>query len=186
MRSIYALLTFPFVIALIALIVRCLPYVGKWRVFEKGGEAGWKALIPFYDIYTMLKLGDKHKHIRLYVVGIVLYVVGLFAVLVGAMSMIQGVNAAINNQDEIINAIMMLAGLGLGSIVSLAGTIISFIVKILAYLGVCEKLGQEGVLVLGLIFLPAVFWMILGFDKSMQWVHSNDPVVTIESPGSEF
>lgn len=30
--------------------------VGLWRVFEKAHEAGWKALIPFYNIYIVFKI----------------------------------------------------------------------------------------------------------------------------------
>lgn len=30
--------------------------VGLWRLFEKAGEYGWKALIPGYNIYTQYKL----------------------------------------------------------------------------------------------------------------------------------
>jgi len=31
-------------------------FVGYYRLFEKAGEAGWKALIPFYNVYVHLKI----------------------------------------------------------------------------------------------------------------------------------
>jgi signal peptidase I len=34
-------------------------YIGLWRVFEKAGEKGWKAIIPFYNDITILKLIGK-------------------------------------------------------------------------------------------------------------------------------
>lgn len=30
-----------------------------WKVFQKAGEPGWACLIPFYNLYTMLKIGGK-------------------------------------------------------------------------------------------------------------------------------
>ena len=29
---------------------------GLWKIFEKAGERGWKALIPFYNMYAWLKV----------------------------------------------------------------------------------------------------------------------------------
>ncbi len=30
--------------------------VAQWKIFEKGGQPGWAVLIPFYNIYVLLKL----------------------------------------------------------------------------------------------------------------------------------
>jgi hypothetical protein len=30
--------------------------IGEWKIYEKGGQPGWAALIPFYNIYVLLKL----------------------------------------------------------------------------------------------------------------------------------
>ncbi len=30
--------------------------VGGWKVFEKAGEAGWKIIIPIYNLYILLKI----------------------------------------------------------------------------------------------------------------------------------
>lgn len=30
--------------------------IAQWKLFVKMGEPGWKAIIPFYNIYTMLEL----------------------------------------------------------------------------------------------------------------------------------
>lgn len=32
--------------------------VGMWVVFTKADEAGWKVLIPVYNLYIMLKIGN--------------------------------------------------------------------------------------------------------------------------------
>lgn len=36
-----------------------LAIIGLWRVFGKAGEAGWKAIIPIYNIYILLKIVGK-------------------------------------------------------------------------------------------------------------------------------
>ena len=30
-----------------------------WKIFEKAGEAGWKSLIPIYNIFIMIKIAGK-------------------------------------------------------------------------------------------------------------------------------
>ena len=38
------------VIAAIVLII-----IGTWKILQKAGEDGWKAIIPFYGKYTLFK-----------------------------------------------------------------------------------------------------------------------------------
>lgn len=33
-----------------------LAIVAAWKIFAKAGEAGWKAIIPFYNLYILLKI----------------------------------------------------------------------------------------------------------------------------------
>lgn len=39
--------------------ILAITYIGLYRVFEKGGEKGWKALLPVYNYYIWLKLLKK-------------------------------------------------------------------------------------------------------------------------------
>ena len=32
--------------------------IAQWKVFEKAGESGWKAIIPIYNLYTLCKIVD--------------------------------------------------------------------------------------------------------------------------------
>ena len=38
------------------LICCAIGIVAAWRLFTKAGEAGWKAIVPIYNIYTEFKL----------------------------------------------------------------------------------------------------------------------------------
>ena len=33
-----------------------LTIIGRWKIFTKAGQEGWKSLIPIYSEYTMLKI----------------------------------------------------------------------------------------------------------------------------------
>lgn len=41
---------------LISLALAVLVIVGLWKIFTKAGEEGWKSIIPFYNIYILLKI----------------------------------------------------------------------------------------------------------------------------------
>jgi hypothetical protein len=43
-----------YMLALVALYV--LYVVGYWRIFTKAGEAGWKSIVPFLNVYTEFKV----------------------------------------------------------------------------------------------------------------------------------
>lgn len=41
------------IILIVFVVISCLAEViAEWRIFQKAGEKGWKALIPVYDIYV--------------------------------------------------------------------------------------------------------------------------------------
>lgn len=44
------------VVQLVFLALIILMIVSGWKVFEKAGEAGWKTLIPFYNMVVYLKV----------------------------------------------------------------------------------------------------------------------------------
>lgn len=44
---------------IIWLAVMVLMVVSMWKVFTKAGQPGWACLVPFYNIYIMLKIAGK-------------------------------------------------------------------------------------------------------------------------------
>jgi len=62
-----------FVIAVIA---------GWWMMFEKAGEAGWKAIIPIYNIIVLLKIvGREWWWVILFLIPIVGFIVWIIVAL---------------------------------------------------------------------------------------------------------
>jgi hypothetical protein len=42
--------------ALISLVLIVIAIAAYWRIFTKAGEAGWKSIIPIYNIVVLLKI----------------------------------------------------------------------------------------------------------------------------------
>jgi len=42
--------------SLLGLAVAVLGIVAMWKIFEKAGEPGWAAIIPFYNLYILFKI----------------------------------------------------------------------------------------------------------------------------------
>lgn len=59
----------------IALAIAVFMIAALWKVFEKAGEEGWKAIIPFYNCYVLLKIvGKPGWWLILFLIPIVNYV----------------------------------------------------------------------------------------------------------------
>jgi hypothetical protein len=44
---------------LVPLAIYVLMIVAMWKVFTKAGEPGWAAIVPIYNVITMLKIAGK-------------------------------------------------------------------------------------------------------------------------------
>ncbi len=46
-------------VLILDLVFAVLMIVSMWKIFEKAGEPGWASIIPFYNLYVILKISDK-------------------------------------------------------------------------------------------------------------------------------
>jgi hypothetical protein len=46
------------IVFLIPLVLTVIAIAGVWKTFTKANEPGWAAIIPIYNLYVMLKIGD--------------------------------------------------------------------------------------------------------------------------------
>ena len=169
------LLLLGFIMMFSPLIVMVLNIVGQWCVFKKAGEKGWKVLIPFYNKYTMLKIGGKKDFIPLYWIATAISILSFAAVCYAAYGMIDNTMGALNNLDDIGNLEYITSTVGASAAMIFAAIafwisgILSFIVHVHALAGICTKMEQDGAMTVGLLVLPPVFWMVLGFSERIQW-----------------
>mgnify|MGYP004683762459 FL=1 len=42
--------------SLLSSAIIVISYIGMWKCFEKAGEKGWKAIIPFYNYAILYKI----------------------------------------------------------------------------------------------------------------------------------
>ncbi len=60
---------------IILLVVAVLQIVAMWKIFTKAGEAGWKSIIPVYNIITLFKIsGISPLFVLVYLAAIIPYV----------------------------------------------------------------------------------------------------------------
>ena len=138
-------------IGIFAIIYYILLIVAEWKIFKKAGEAGWKSLIPIYNTYIIYKIsGIKAWFWYLLVVSIGCYVVAT-------------INGGIqyNENMEISSSTSMLA-----IFAAVFNTVFAAIVSIYANYRLA-KVFKKGIgFTLGLIFLPNIFTLILGFGSA--------------------
>lgn len=111
--------------------------LGYYKMFQKTGEAGWKAFIPYYRNYICFKFAWEPNKFWLYFVGAVLVQVA------GAMSE---------------NIIFSLIGLVAG--------IISIVYSFKLDLRIAKSFGKSTIWGVLLFFVPFIVSLILGFGKS--------------------
>lgn len=69
---------------------------GMWQIFEKAGEAGWKAIIPIYNIWVMLEIiGRPGWWVILYFIPVVGFVVWVIMMIDLAKSFDHGIGFAL-------------------------------------------------------------------------------------------
>ena len=84
------------VILLVALAVAVVLIIGKWKFYTKAGQAGWKAIIPFYSDYVLACdiAGLKWWWFLIYLVPTILSIIGIEGALITLGNIVQLVASA--------------------------------------------------------------------------------------------
>ena len=132
---IYAILFLP------VLIVRM---IASWHIFEKTGEKGWKALIPFYSAYILCKrVWDKNAYWFLLIFNVLFWASFFMA------------RDPHNRPQQLI-----------WLIVCAVTYIISEAFYVFLQIHLAKAFAHNGKFALGLIFVHVVFVCILGFGRA--------------------
>ena len=140
----------------VSLIMGVLLIIAGWKIFEKAGEKGWKILIPIYDVYILFKIcGIKNWFWVMFGVSII-------------TAIMMGVNMPPYIEDAYgyhINYDVLM-----DYPVYLTATVIACVSGIMFTVAIAIKLAKafgKGIgYTLGIIFLPNIFTLILGFGKA--------------------
>lgn len=132
-----------FIIAVIAIASAYAFYViPLYFIFQKAGEKGFKAIIPFYNFYTYIKIYWKP------------YIFWITLLLAAVSSIFQILSIVFYGSSSIFYII--------SSLTAIPGCIVS----ILTAIKVSKAFGRGGGFALGLIFFSLIFTYILAFGKS--------------------
>ena len=126
------------VIIFVSMILAILMIVSLWRVFKKAGEEGWKAIIPFYNQYTLYKIVWDTKYFFVTLALIVVLWLSLWLTSLTSIFMI----------------------------LYLACLLALVVIQIKATHKLSKSFGHGGGFTVGLIFLSVVFIPMLGFGTS--------------------
>jgi len=117
------------------LVFYALLVVADWKIFEKAGEAGWKSIIPFYNIYITFKIT---------------WTTNAFWIMLACSAV-----AAILPKE------------GFWALIAGACALTGSVIMIIDYNKLARAFGHGIGYTLGLMFLPNVFTLILGFGSDL-------------------
>lgn len=143
--------------------------IANWMVYKKMGQAGWKAIVPFYSDFVLADTVHSRKMAIWYVaLEVALFVLQFF----------QGLNTTVlratchNTYYDYGSASAASELMGQGMVLSLllCGVSIAFLViSIIIYNRLSKGFGHGPGFTVGLVLLGCVFFPILGFSKSEQF-----------------
>lgn len=136
---------------MISLVMLVLLVIARWRVFTKAGEAGWKSLVPIYSDYTLYDIvWDTHS----------------FFIYLGCM-IVMSISMSMSGNYALVNGQVVLTGQG-----NIALDILTFISSlgvlyftIACALKTARAFGKSTGFAIGLMLLPSIFTLILGFGS---------------------
>ena len=127
-------------LAIISIAVYVLFIIAEWRILVKAGEKGWKSLIPVYNIYVSHHIaGMSH----------VWFVLEIFTWVIEAIF-------------KAVDAIPTWAVIAFG----IPTIVITVLSELIHGIRMCDRFGKGTLFKVGMILVPNLFTMIIGFDKS--------------------
>lgn len=159
------------VLLIMAPVVAILGIIGRWKVFTKAGEKGWKSIVPFYNVCTMLKMSGRDKYIRIYIAGIIMRILAFLLMLFSTGTLFGITLSGVWQDLELLSKISWIFPLTSLVMYVLIGVsaFCQFGAIMNAYSGICQNLGLGVGMTVGLFFLSPIFWILLGFNQRIQW-----------------
>lgn len=149
-------------VIIVSIIVSIMLVIAGWKIFKKAGEPGWKILIPFCNIYVYLKILNLKNWFWFMLALDVLLLVSciackfdLYLVMTGDANQVE---AYLNSYDFGANPMVIIS--------FVLFTVYSIILSILSAYRLSKVFGHGIGFTIGNLFLPEIFWLILGFGKS--------------------
>ncbi|MBR3368615.1 hypothetical protein IKG45_02370 [Candidatus Saccharibacteria bacterium] len=156
---------------LFSLATAILVIIGTWKILEKAGEQGWKALIPFYNSYTLYKVFWEKKWFWISLIPVALTTIGVVALIgFGVMAFVFA-NGSSSSNSFVATGIISIIG---AVLLMIAGMIFQFVLSVILNVKIAKAFGKTGGFAVGLILLAPIFYMILGCSKDIKYIKSKE------------
>ncbi|MBP8640193.1 MAG: zinc-ribbon domain-containing protein [Oscillospiraceae bacterium] len=170
MASVFSAMAGLFIfIGIISIAIGVLTIVALWKLFEKAGEPGWAALIPFYNAYVLFKISwGNGWFFLLSVVPAILYEVVYIGFFTKFIANIVG-----HGMDKSFNDAFVISTASSAISMSLILFVLwaaMLAVNIIFCIKLAKVFGQGGGFACGLFFLEVVFICIIAFSKNIHYI----------------
>ena len=163
------------VTSFINIVVFVLTIVSSWLLYNKAGEPGWAAIIPFYSSYVRFKIAGKKKLYWGYLASVIAVIVGYFILIYEVIAIgFSAFSAPYSYYDSTYgysSVIMDHIGMIIVALILLfVGGIATLVFAILMNIGLAHAFGQGAGFACGLIFLNVIFLCIMAFNRNIVYV----------------
>ena len=150
----------------IPLALTVLFFVGLFKLFEKAGEPGWKAIIPFYNTYTLCKIS---KCTKLFFLKLVSDILGGISLAISLAYLLMYCIDSLSTHPEDNWFIVFLIVFAIACLFGL----VSFITWIFISINLTKAFGVSGAVVFALIFARRLTIFILGIMDSVEYQYTD-------------
>lgn len=144
----------------VGLALLVLVIIGAWKMFEKAGEAGWKSLVPVYNSYLLYRMAWSGRAFLYEVVCAIVMLSGVIGTIHASIAVAFGTGSGV-----------MVAVWG---IVTTTASVASFVLTVIRAVKLAHAFGRETVWAVGLVLIPSVFYVLLGFMSDVSYVGPDD------------
>ena len=161
----------------INLAVFVLTIVASWILYNKAGEPGWAAIIPFYSSYIRFKVAGKKKlfwgYLAASIVTIASFILLCYELVVSGIFMfaraysrsyydsMYGYSSSLSTHMA-----MMIFSV----VIFFSALIVMAVLNIMCCIGLSHAFGKGAGFACGLIFLNVIFVCIIAFNKNIVYV----------------
>lgn len=130
-----------------------LMLVAMWNIFVKMGEPGWKSIVPYYSMWTLIeRLRKPRSWFWIIAISALIYMV-LYSIYMFRTATLNGAPGGFD-PDAMLLLLAMIPVWG-----------VLMVYNIMLYHAMSESFGHGAGFTVGLLFLPVIFLCILAFGS---------------------
>ncbi len=164
------------IVSIIIIAALVITLAGIWKTFVKAGESGWKALIPVYNNYIMLRIGGHSGWwVLTFLLPLIPWLIAILSATANAQTttnMAGTTSLPVGQMNVTPDQILGIGGVVAAVIITMIMLAVMAFFQLLVLVSVvmtydlARSFGKGMAFTWGLLVLPVVFWPILGFGEA--------------------